>query len=159
MQLLDVALVETEELRTDLTSFLQTQVVVKGLGQIFHPGDPSTSLHCLVIQKPKNYSGEFFQVNHAKSLCKMGEFGPSRHHSAQTGGPLSSLLGGIHLTQLSGQHRRCLHQAPQNRKMLKSKRTCSRVTIKRQKNVVIQIQHTAQPRALQSIAAMAGILP
>lgn len=32
MQLLDVALVETEELRTDLTSFLQTQVVGKGLG-------------------------------------------------------------------------------------------------------------------------------
>lgn len=32
MQLLDVALVETEELKTVLTSFLQTQVVGNSLG-------------------------------------------------------------------------------------------------------------------------------
>lgn len=37
MQLLDVALVETEELRTGLTSFLWIEVVGKSLASIFHP--------------------------------------------------------------------------------------------------------------------------
>lgn len=61
----------------------------------------------------------------------MAEFGPLGYHSAQIGDNLSFLLGEIHVAQLLSWHLMCLRQVPKFRKMLRSKRMCSRVMGKR----------------------------
>lgn len=77
MQPLDVALKETEELRTGWTSFLQVPAVGKSLAQTVHPGDPFTSLHFLVIQKVGSFKS--IKQGHCARWLNLGLWGIILH--------------------------------------------------------------------------------